>query len=80
MDARSFSGIIVVQAKIDRANTLVILHELLQGLVGHASKGKIAVILPVLRKEIDEGQKVDRRFEDTHLIVLSLMTEAISLI
>jgi hypothetical protein len=40
MDAGGFSGIIVIPVKINRTNTLVVLHELLQGLVGHASKGE----------------------------------------
>lgn len=58
----------------------MILDELLQGFVGNAAQGEIAVILPALRKQIDEGQEINRRFKDADLIILSQIAESVALI
>ena len=53
--------VLLIQAEIDRGDPFVIPDEPFQSFVGHAAKREVTMFLPVFRKQIDEGKKVDIR-------------------
>ena len=70
------SGFVGIQTEKHPIHVRAFREELPQCLARHPAQRKIAVLLPVFREQLDEGQQIDRRFKDQQLLVGATMGKA----
>ena len=78
--AARFSGNIAVEAEKDQTDLLMLLQKSAESFISYTAKSNIVLVLPVLRKQIDKGQQINRCFKYAQLIVISSVTESIGFI
>ena len=73
-------GLVAVEVEVNAADVRMLRKVAFQCLISHAAERKIAARLPVLREQVDEGKKVNRRFKHAKLVARSLIAEPVGLV
>ena len=70
------SGFVGIQTEEHPLHVRAFRKKLPQRLARHSAQRKIAVLLPVFREQLDEGQQVDGGFKDQQLLVSATVGKA----